>query len=101
MDERGHILVIGGASIDTVGRASQPIESGSSTPGAIRVSVGGVGRNIAENLARLGESVVLLSAVGDDGSGRRILNQAAECGLDASRARSNCGDEPCPDPRLR
>jgi pseudouridine kinase len=80
-DDR-HILVIGAASMDTKGRASQPIQAGTSTPGAIRVSVGGVGRNIAENLARLGERVVLLSAVGNDGSGKRILNQAAECGID-------------------
>lgn len=78
-----HILVIGAASIDTKGHAQQPIQVGTSTPGAIRVTVGGVGRNIAENLARLGEPVVLLSAVGDDGSGRRILQQAADCGIDA------------------
>jgi pseudouridine kinase len=79
-----HILVIGAASIDTKGRAEKEIQSGTSTPGAIRVSVGGVGRNIAENLARLGEAVVLLTAVGDDDSGRRLLHQAAECGIDVS-----------------
>lgn len=77
-----HILVIGAAGIDTKGRAGKPIQTGTSTPGIIRVSVGGVARNIAENLARLGERVVLLSAVGDDGSGRRILHQASECGID-------------------
>jgi pseudouridine kinase len=82
MKNNRHLLVIGAASMDTKGRANQSIQTGTSTPGAIRVSVGGVGRNIAENLARLGESVVLLSAVGDDGSGRRILNQAAECRID-------------------
>lgn len=79
-----HVLVIGAASIDTKGRAEGPIQSGTSTPGAIRVSVGGVGRNIAENLARLGESVILLSAVGDDESGQRILQHAAQCGIDTS-----------------
>ena len=79
-----HVLIIGAASIDTKGRADQTIQAGTSTPGSIRVSVGGVGRNIAENLARLGEPVVLLSAVGDDGSGRRILQQAAECGIDTT-----------------
>jgi pseudouridine kinase len=79
-----HLLIIGAASIDTKGRADQTIQAGTSTPGSIRVSVGGVGRNIAENLARLGEPVVLLSAVGDDGSGRRILQQAAECGIDTT-----------------
>jgi pseudouridine kinase len=76
------ILVIGSSGIDTKGRAGKPIQAGTSTPGTIRVSVGGVGRNIAENLVRLGERVVLLSAVGDDGSGRRILYQASECGID-------------------
>jgi pseudouridine kinase len=82
--DESHLLVIGAASIDTKGRASGSIQTGTSTPGAIRVSVGGVGRNIAENLARLGQPVVLLSAVGGGGSGRRILQQAAECGLDVS-----------------
>jgi pseudouridine kinase len=43
-----------------------------------------VGRNVAENLARLGEPVVLLSAVCDDDSGRRILHQASDCGIDIS-----------------
>jgi pseudouridine kinase len=79
-----HVLVIGAASIDTKGHADQAIQAGTSTPGAIRVSVGGVGRNIAENLIRLGEPVILLSAVGDDGSGRRILHQALDCGIDVS-----------------
>jgi pseudouridine kinase len=79
--ESSHLLVVGTASIDTKGRAGHLIQSGTSTPGAIRVSVGGVGRNIAENLARLGENVLLLSAVGSDGSGRRILDQARQCGI--------------------
>ena len=79
-----HILVIGAASIDTKGRADLPVQTGTSTPGAIRVSVGGVGRNIAENLAHLGEPVVLISAVGDDDAGRRLLQQATECGIDLS-----------------
>lgn len=79
-----HLLVIGAASIDTKGRAVKKIQTGTSTPGDIRVSVGGAARNIAENLANLGEPVVLLSAVGDGGSGRRILQQARECGIDTS-----------------
>lgn len=84
-----YILIIGAASIDTKGRADSSIQTGTSTPGAIRVSVGGVGRNVAENLARLGESVILLSAVGDDGSGQRLLHQAAACGMDVSHVLVN------------
>jgi len=86
-----HLLIIGAASIDTKGRAEGTIQSGTSTPGAIRVSVGGVGRNVAENLARLGQRVVLLSAVGADGSGRRLLQQAAECGIDVSHVVVDAG----------
>lgn len=81
-DQGSRILVLGAASLDTKARAGQPLQAGTSTPGAIRVSVGGVARNIAENLARLGEPVVLLSAVGDDGFGRRILQHAGEAGVD-------------------
>ena len=54
-------------------------------PGTIRASVGGVARNIAENLARFGVSTVLLSVVGDDRSGQRILAQAVDAGIDVSR----------------
>jgi pseudouridine kinase len=91
LDSNAHLLIIGAASLDTKGRAGQPIQTGTSTPGAIRISVGGVGRNIAENLARLGEHVVLLSAVGDDGSGRRLLQQAGECGIDVSHVLVDAG----------
>jgi pseudouridine kinase len=77
-----HLLLIGAASLDTKGRAGGPLQPGTSTPGVIRTSPGGVARNIAENLARLGEPVVLLSAVGDDDSGHHLLEQAAHCGID-------------------
>lgn len=76
------VVVVGSATIDTKGRVLSHLEPGTSTPGQIRVSVGGVGRNIAENLARLGVSVALLSAVGDDTSGRRILQRTQEGGVD-------------------
>ena len=81
-----HVLVIGAASIDTKGHSKHTIRPGTSTPGSIRASAGGVARNVAENLARLGESVVLLTAVGDDDPGRQILEQASHCGIDVSHA---------------
>lgn len=79
-----HILVVGAAGFDTKGRAQGPLQSGTSNPGHIRISVGGVARNVAENLARLGENAVLLSAVGADHSGKRIREQASEAGVDIS-----------------
>ena len=76
-----YVLVIGAAGIDSKGRASMPLTLGTSTPGTVRVSVGGTARNVADNLARLGVETILLSAVGEDESGERVLTSAAEVGL--------------------
>ncbi|HNR96074.1 MAG: Pseudouridine kinase [Chloroflexi bacterium ADurb.Bin180] len=80
----GHILVIGAATIDVKGRASKGLQLGTSVPGTIKVSFGGVARNVADNLARLGQSVVLISAVGKDGLGKQILERTAAAGVDVS-----------------
>lgn len=86
MKEHGHVLVIGAANLDIKGRPDMPVERGSSTPGTIRRSLGGVARNIAENLARLEVETVLLTSVGDDEAGARILGQATGSGIDISQA---------------
>ncbi len=75
-----HILVVGAAGLDTKGYVAGPLQPGTSNPGDIRISRGGVARNVAENLARLGEHAVLLSAVGDDRSGWRVRERTAETG---------------------
>jgi pseudouridine kinase len=80
-----HVLVIGTSCLDIKGQAAQPLQGGTSVPGTIHSSAGGVARNIAENLARLGVSTTLLSAVGDDRTGQRILAQAADAGIDVSQ----------------
>jgi pseudouridine kinase len=79
-----HILVVGAAGLDTKGRSAGPLHPGTSNPGSIRISVGGVARNVAENLARLGEHAILLSAVGADRSGHRVRQQSADAGVDVA-----------------
>lgn len=80
----GPVLVIGSASVDTIARAAGPLSTGSSAPGRIRRAFGGVARNTAENLARLGVPTVLLTAVGDDEDGRSLLAHAASVGIDTA-----------------
>ena len=80
--QNSHVLVVGAAGLDTKGRADGPLQPDTSNPGRIRIGVGGVARNVAENLARLGEHAILLSAVGDDRSGLRIREQALDAGQD-------------------
>lgn len=77
----GPILVIGSSGVDIVGRACQPLKTGTSNPARMRSSHGGVARNVAENLARLGMQVQLITAVGDDSTGQRLLAQAKQAGI--------------------
>lgn len=76
------VLVIGAAGVDMVGRLNEDLHSGSSTPARIRFSFGGVARNVAENLARLGQPVKLVTAIGDDRFGHQLKEQAAKAGVD-------------------
>ena len=76
------VLVIGAASVDIKARAQGPLQRDTSNPSTVRFSLGGVARNIAENLARLGVHATLLSAVGTDHFGHRILEETRSGGVD-------------------
>ncbi len=79
-----YVLIIGGANIDFTGFPYRPLIWHDSNPGMIKTSLGGVGRNIAENLARLGVSTKLLSLVGDDAYGHHLIDETANIGVDMS-----------------
>lgn len=66
-------VVIGGTVMDLKGRPEQNLQLYTSNPGSLQQTPGGVGRNIAENLVRLGESPFLISAVGSDLTGDALL----------------------------
>ena len=78
------VIVIGGANLDIKGRASGTFVGATSNPGEVTVSVGGVARNIAENLARLGLDVSLLTVLGDDANGRLVRETTTGAGVDLS-----------------
>jgi pseudouridine kinase len=80
--DEAYILVVGVASIDVKGHLLHSPEFHTSNPGRIQTSEGGTGYNIAVNLAQLDQPVVLLSVVGDDPPGSRILTRAAAAGVD-------------------
>jgi pseudouridine kinase len=80
----GHVLVIGGANLDIVAHAAQPLRTADSTPGSVHFSPGGVARNVAHNLALLGHDVRLVSAVGDDAPGHALRAATQAAGVDVS-----------------
>ncbi|OEF64204.1 kinase [Enterovibrio norvegicus] len=77
-----YVVVIGGMNMDILGQPDNAFIERDSNPGKVKGSAGGVGRNIAENLARLGTDVRLISVVGDDAYGDLILNQTKMAGVD-------------------
>ncbi|MCL6271511.1 PfkB family carbohydrate kinase [Sansalvadorimonas sp. 2012CJ34-2] len=78
------VVVIGGCNLDIQGIPHKAGLKGDSLPGEVTMTPGGVGRNISENLARLGHQVRLISVVGDDDAGERLLTCTAEAGVDIS-----------------
>ncbi len=81
-----YICVIGGSNIDIEGYPNGELLLGDSNPGVVKTALGGVGRNIAENLARLGIKTKFLSVVGNDAHGKRVLDHAKAIGLDMEDA---------------
>jgi pseudouridine kinase len=88
----GRFLCIGGAVVDRKYFAQGALVPGSSNPARSVTGSGGVARNIAENLARLGEDVALVSRVGADDPGRRMVRELADLGVDVSGVEAFAGE---------
>ena len=80
------ICVVGAINIDLGGHSLAPLVPGDSNPGSISISVGGVGRNIAADIARLGHSVSFITAFGSDSFAGIAKSDCTAMGLDISRA---------------
>ncbi|MFT9487595.1 MAG: carbohydrate kinase [Tepidibacillus sp.] len=87
--QRGYILnermkeiaVIGGANVDIKGIADGSFRLGSSNPGKVYRTAGGVARNVAENLAKLQLSTFLFTVVGRDEEGDWLLDVTQKAGV--------------------
>lgn len=85
MNRKPRVFLIGGAAYDVQGHPNTDLVPRDSNPGRISVSFGGVARNIAENLGRLGAAPVLITAVGDDHFGKALTVHAREAGIVTDR----------------
>ena len=83
-----YVTVVGGVNVDIGGRPEAALVARDSNPGTVQSSLGGVGRNIAHNMALLDCDVRLLTALGDDLYAQRIAASCAELGIDISQART-------------
>ena len=86
-----YAVVVGGVNMDIGGRSFAPLVAKDSNPGKVRMSLGGVGRNIAHNMSLLGVDVRFLTAFGDDLYAQRIAASCGELGIDISHALTVAG----------
>eukprot|EP00804_Cyclotella_cryptica_P018695 CCRYP_007193-RB/>CCRYP_007193-RB protein AED:0.06 eAED:0.06 QI:653/1/1/1/1/0.83/6/76/563 len=93
---KSRVVCIGGSVMDTVAKPDidGKLIIGTSNPGKIHRSDGGVGRNVAEVLGRLGSKPIFYTAVGNDEIGRGILRRLGqECGVISNEKTVNVVDD--------
>lgn len=86
-----YVALIGGANMDVSAHSTAAPVAGDSNPGRIVCSPGGVARNVAENLLRLGVDARLLSVLGDDVFGQALRQAAAGIALNLSACTTLAG----------
>ena len=79
-DNNPYILVLGASIVDIFGFCGRSYAKRDSIPGHIKISFGGVCRNIAENLAKVGVNTQFISTLGDDENGKSILEHSRKLG---------------------
>jgi len=80
--DEAYVCVLGGTNMDIQGFPRNRLILKDSNPGEVKLSLGGVGRNISENMVKLGVDTKLISVVGGDVYGSKILEEARLIGLD-------------------
>lgn len=81
-----YAAVVGGVNMDIGGMPFAPLRGHDSNPGSVRTAVGGVGQNIARNLALLKVPVHFLTAYGWDENGSAVERACEGAGIDLSSA---------------
>ncbi len=76
------MILIGGSNVDFTALSSSSLIRHDSNIGTLKISFGGVMRNIAENLARLKERVFFVTAVGDDHYGKELKASLESLGVE-------------------
>ncbi len=87
LSEEPSVVVVGGANMDVKAHSARAAVPATSNPGTATMAAGGVGRNVAENLARLGTRTHLVAAIGSDGLGDQVLAATSGAGVHVEHVR--------------
>jgi len=96
-----HPVVVGAAVVDMISKPApgQQLTMQSSTPGTVQQSFGGVGRNVAEAMARLHRQPVMVTHVGRDSLGDALVENMRATGITPALARDVCPEHTPSDSR--
>lgn len=80
------VLIIGAQNIDIFAKSNGEYTLQDSNPAKIHIAFGGVGRNIAENISRLGNEVNFITVFGDDFFSNTAHKSIKEMGIDTTNS---------------
>jgi len=75
------IVLIGGSNVDYMAKSAKKLIEKNSNIGKLQISFGGVGRNIVENLALIGNIVTFYTGIGNDAFGAQLKSELEEIGV--------------------
>ncbi|AEB75141.1 PfkB family carbohydrate kinase [Clostridium botulinum] len=81
LQEESFVTVIGAVNVDIIATSDSILIDDDSNPGKVDISYGGAGRNIAENISRLGVKVELITVLGDDVHAQEIEKNCRTLGI--------------------
>ncbi len=82
MNQKDYVTVIGAANLDIHGFTEEKLILNDSNPGAIKICLGGVGRNISENLTKMDIDTKLITATGGDSNSKKLIEECTSLGID-------------------
>jgi pseudouridine kinase len=90
--QRKYVTIIGGANIDITGSPYYNLNSNDSNPGKTIMSLGGVARNIAENLSRMGVDIEFITVLGDDLYSKEIKDSCNKLNISLEHSQTISGE---------
>ncbi|KAL5788546.1 hypothetical protein ACOSP7_005495 [Xanthoceras sorbifolium] len=81
VEEEAEPVIVGGMVLDIHATPSLPANPRTTTPGKVHYVLGGVARNVAECMSKLGAKPYMISAVGLDMAGNLLLEHWKSAGL--------------------
>lgn len=95
MEKQPYVVVVGGLNMDIAGLCGHVYREKDSNIGTVALSAGGVGHNIAQNIAKLGVPVELVTVFGDDHFGRILEEECEKDGIGLHYAQKVPGGKSC------